>query len=245
MVPTPRALALHPEVREVVMGAEAVFAPPLPVDPATLDNVFSLQFGDILAASIGGRLFSRIHAEAPRVVLRFAAESHEDFHSLRDGGVDLELGQIRRTEPETHIEPVLDERIVGVVRMGHALLDGPVTAERFAAAEHIVFSRRGILRGPIDDHLADHGLRRKVVACTANPTGGLHLIKTGDLVGMVGARLNRDLVDSLGLVTFEIPLRLPPAQLSLAWHPSHHADGAHRWLRRHVRDVLHDIASGQ
>jgi DNA-binding transcriptional LysR family regulator len=243
MVPTPRALALHPDVHRLVVDAQAVFAPPRAVDPATLTNVFSLQFGDIVVSSIGDRLLRGIHAEAPRVVLRFVAESHEDSHSLRDGGVDLELGQIRRTEPETHIEPALDESLVGVVRRDHRLLRGRVTAKRFAAAEHLVVSRRGILRGPVDDRLAELGLQRQIVACTANPTSGLHLIKNSDLVGIVGARMNRDLVESLGLATFTIPLKLPALQLSLAWHPRHHNDGAHQWLRAHVRHVLRGVAA--
>jgi DNA-binding transcriptional LysR family regulator len=39
-------------------------------------------------------------------------------------------------------------------------------------------------------------------------------------------------------VAFEVPLRLPPLDLGLAWHPRHEADPAHAWLRRTVRELL-------
>ncbi|MGV9801501.1 LysR substrate-binding domain-containing protein [Mycobacterium sp. NPDC003449] len=238
MVPTPRALAMQGAVHDLVQQAMAVFTPADAPDPATLRRSFSLQLGEGLFSTIGPRLLSRIRAEAPGVTVRFVAESHEDTQSLRDGNVDIEIGQIRRTEPETLIEHVVDERLVGVVRKGHELAGKRVTLKRFAAAEHVVFSRRGRLRGPVDDLLAEHGLRRRVVACAPNPAGGLFLIRDSDLVGMLPDRIGRNAIETFGLVTFEIPLKLPPLVLSMAWHPRHDADGAHRWLRGCVREAM-------
>lgn len=53
------------------------------------------------------------------------------------------------------------------------------------------------------------------------------------------------LAAALGLVTFEVPLRLPPLRLGLAWHPRHDADPAHAWLRRTVRELLAQWSGGQ
>ncbi len=239
MVPTPRALAMQGTVHDIVAQARAVFIPPDVPEPATLQRTFAVQLGEGLFSTIGSRLLAEIRAQAPGVTVRFVGESHEDTQSLRDGSVDIEIGQIRRTEPETHIEHVVDDRLVGVVRSGHALAGKRVTLKQFAAAEHVVFSRRGRLRGPVDDLLAEHGLRRRVVACAPNPAGGLFLIKDSDLVGMLPARIGQHAIDTFGLQTFAIPLDLAPLVLSMAWHPRYHADGAHRWLRDCVRTVMH------
>lgn len=239
MVPTPRALAMQGAVHDIVAQARAVFTPPDTPNPATLQRTFSIQVGEGLFSTIGSRLLTRIRAEAPGVTVKFVGESHEDTQSLRDGSVDIEIGQIRRTEPETLIEQVIDESWVGVVRSGHELATGKrVTLKQFAAAEHLVFSRRGRLRGPVDELLAEHGLRRRVVACAPNPAGGLFLIRDSDLVGMLPARIGGDAIETFGLQSFPIPLTLPPLTLSMAWHPRHTADGAHRWLRDCVRDAM-------
>ena len=238
MVPTPRALLLQSSVRGLVEQARMVFTPPQPPEPASLQRIFSVQVGEGLFSSIGSRLLARVRAEAPGVTLRFVGESHEDTHSLRDGSVDLEIGQIRRGEPETHVEALLRERLVGVVRSGHELLGKRVTLKRFADADHVVFSRRGRLTGPIDDLLAEHGLRRRVVASAPNPAGGLFLVRNSDLVGLVPTQIGRDALAMLDLHTFEIPLELPPLEIGMAWHPRYDADGAHGWLRQCVREAI-------
>jgi DNA-binding transcriptional LysR family regulator len=238
MVPTPRALSMQGQVRDLVEQARLVFTPPQRPQPSALQRVFSIQVGEGLFSTIGSRVLARVRAEAPGVTLRFVGESHEDTHSLRDGSVDIEVGQIRRSEPETRIEPLIAERLVGVVRSGHPLAGKRVTLKRLAGADHLVFSRRGRLTGPVDDLLAEHGLRRRVVACAPNPAGGLFLLCNSDLVGLVPERIGRDALTTLGLRTFEVPLKLPPLEISMAWHPRYDADGAHGWLRQCVRDAL-------
>lgn len=238
MVPTPRALALQAPVHVLVTQARTIFTPPDAPDPATLSRVFAIQSGDGLFSQIGARLLTTIRREAPSVTLRFVGESHEDTHSLRDGTVDIEIGQVRPTEPEIVVEHLLDDRFVGVVRSGHPLTRGRVTPRRFAAAEHVVFSRRGRLHGPVDDLLAEHGLARRVVASAPSPAGGLVLIQRTDLVGMLPERVGADALDTFGLVSFSIPLALPPLSLAMAWHPRNDADGGHRWLRDRVRDAV-------
>jgi DNA-binding transcriptional LysR family regulator len=238
MVPTSRALAMQSGVHDLVERGRHLLDPVEQPDPATLRRTFSVQIGDLLSNTIGIRLISRIRSEAPGVTLRFVGESHEDTDALRDGSVDLELGQMRRRHPETHIELLFSDRMVGVVRAGHELTKKRVTLQRFAAAEHVVSSRRGRLTGPIDDLLAEHGLRRRVVVCTPSALGSLQLIQNGDLVGITPLAITRDTVESFSLHTFEIPLQLPALDLSAAWHPRYDADPAHRWLRQCVRDAF-------
>jgi len=45
--------------------------------------------------------------------------------------------------------------------------------------------------------------------------------------------------------TAEVPLKLPPLHLGLAWHPRHDADPAHAWLRRTVRELLAQWSAGR
>jgi DNA-binding transcriptional LysR family regulator len=238
MVATPRALAMQGEVRHLVEQARQLFTPPQRPNLSTLQRTFSVQATDVMVTTVGSRLLSRVRSEAPGVNIRFVGESHEDTHSLRAGVVDLELGQIRRIEPETHIEHLLSVPMVGVARKGHGFSSRTVTLEEFADAEHVVFSRRGRMSGPIDDLLADHGLRRRVVACTPTPIAALFLIKDNDMVSIMPTSIVGSVVKTLGLIAFEIPLDLPHFELSMAWHPRHEADGAHAWLRQRVRDAV-------
>lgn len=147
MVPTPHALSVQGEVRAVVERARALFLTGGRVDLETLTRTFTVLAHDSFAAAFGAALFRRTAGEAPGVRLRFLSESHVDLPMLREGVADLEFGVIDARSPEVRTEHLFDDRVLGVVREGHPLLSGPITARRFAAGEHLTVSRRGGWRG--------------------------------------------------------------------------------------------------
>ncbi|MFB7505323.1 LysR family transcriptional regulator [Streptomyces broussonetiae] len=245
MVPTPHALAVRAEVSAVVERARALFAPGRDTDLRTVSRTFTILGHDAIAARQGAALFARAAREAPGISLRFLSESHVDAPFLRQGTADLEVGVIDSTAPEVHVETVYEERMLGVVRSGHPLLAGELTPERFAgAAGHLSVSRRGRQHGPIDTALAELGLGRRVVGSVGTYPASLFVLRETDLIGLITS-YGRPLAHALGLVTFEIPLRLPVVSVGLAWHPRHDADPAHAWLRDCVRELMAEGPAGQ
>ncbi|MEW9518859.1 LysR family transcriptional regulator [Streptomyces tubercidicus] len=240
MVPTPRALEIRAEVRRLVEAAHGVLAPSAPADPAQLVRVFTLYANDLFVTAIGPRLVALAAREAPQVVLRFLGESHIDVPLLRDGAADLELGVIDSPEPEIRREELIVDRCVAVVREGHPLTAGKLTVRRFADAAHLNFSRRGRLTGPVDEALAAHGLRRKVIATVPTFAASLMMVRDSDAVGLTAERAGLATVHGLGLRTLPIPLELPPMIMEMAWHPRQEADAGHRWLRGLVRETVQE-----
>ncbi|MZD04167.1 LysR family transcriptional regulator [Streptomyces sp. SID5785] len=240
MVPTPYALSVRAEVGAVVERARTLFAARGEEDLRTLTRTFTVHGTDALAAALGPALLARAAAEAPGVRIRFLGESHVDAPVLRQGTADLEVGVIDTSDPEVRIEPVREDRMLGVVRAGHPLLRGELTARRFAEESgHLVVSRRGRLHGPVDVALAEQGLRRRVVGSVSTFPASLFFLRDTDLIGLAGT-WSVPMVTALGLVAFPVPLDLPPLPLGLAWHPRHDADPGHAWLRRCVRELLRD-----
>ncbi|MEU6279021.1 LysR family transcriptional regulator [Streptomyces sp. NPDC047028] len=244
MVPTPRALAVRAEVSAVVERARALFAAGQDTDLRTVHRTFTIIGHDTIAAALGATLFARAARDAPGIRLRFLSESHVDGPFLRQGTADLEVGVIDAVSPEVRVERLHEDRMLGVVRPGHPLLDGELTPERFAtAAEHLIVSRRGRLRGPIDDALAELGLERRVTGSVGTFPGSLFVLRETDLIGLISSWF-RPLAATLGLAVFELPLQLPAIEVSLAWHPRHDADPAHAWLRSCVRDLMAQWSAG-
>ncbi|MFI9391013.1 LysR family transcriptional regulator [Streptomyces bauhiniae] len=238
MVPTPHALAVRAEVSAVVERARALFAPGRDTDPRTVTRTFTILGHDATAATLGAPLLTRTAREAPGIRLRFLSESPVDAPFLRQGTADLEIGVVDTTAPEVRVETLYEDRMLGAVRAGHPLLEGELTPERFAAgAGHLSVSRRGRLHGPIDDALAALGLARQVVGSVGTYPASLFVLRDTDLIGIV-SRGSRPMAETLGLVTFPIPLPLPPLEVGLAWHPRHDADPAHAWLRATVKELM-------
>ncbi|MFH9073669.1 LysR family transcriptional regulator [Streptomyces alboflavus] len=237
MVPTPYALSVQAEVGAVVERARAVFAGPGAQDLRAVSRTLTLVGNDALAAAYAPALFARAAQEAPGIRLRFLTESHLDVPLLREGIADLEVGVIDTVAPEVRVEPLFEDVMVGVVRSGHPLLEGELTARRFAAADHLTVSRKGRMAGPVDTALAAAGLRRRVVGNVGTYPSALYILLRTDLVGL-SMSWARPLMDPLGLVTFPVPLELPPLRIGMAWHPRHDADPAHAWLRGCVRELV-------
>ncbi|MEV0644354.1 LysR family transcriptional regulator [Phytomonospora sp. NPDC050363] len=240
MVRTPHAEAIRAEVHALVARATRLFDRTGPLDLSTLERTFTIQADDSTFAVVGAALLTRIRRDAPGVTIRFLGEGPRDNNPpLRDGTADLEIGVIDRRTPETRVERLVSEESVVVVRRGHPLATGtPVSLRDYAAAEHLTVSRRGILRGPIDDFLAGHGLAREVVVSVPTASIAMLMVADSDLVGRAARRMHRPLVDRLGLVVLETPLVLPSLDISQGWHAKFDADEGHAWLRERVREVF-------
>jgi len=238
MVPTPHALALRERVRELAHEARSVLQPAdAHWSAARLERTFVLRTNDSFIETHAAVLVARAAAEAPHVRLRFAPKPDKDPRPLREGLIDLDIGVLGDTAPELRVQALFRDHFVAAVRVGHPLLlDGPPDIERYAAARHVVTSRRGRSAGPVDAALTEQGRARDIAVVVPTFRAALVIAATTDLVALVPASylaVQRE----VALVGFALPLDVPAITVSQLWHPRWDRDPAHRWLRALVRDV--------
>jgi DNA-binding transcriptional LysR family regulator len=236
LVPTPRALELREQVGRLVQDAEAVLRPAERLDLKRLMRTFTLRTSDGFVENFGLGLIARVAEEAPGVRLRFVQKSDKDSALLRDGTIDLETGVVGKTTgPEVRTQALFRDRFIGAVRMGHPLCRGEITSSRYAAGKHILVSRRGLDKGPIDEALQPLGLEREIVTIVGGFSTALALARATDLIASVPERHTGNL--RVGMHSFPLPILSPQITVSMLWHPRLDADPAHRWLRSCVHDV--------
>lgn len=236
LVPTPRALELREKVSQLVQETEAVLRPAEKPNLAHLVRTFTLRTSDGFVENFGPDLVARVSAEAPGVRLRFVQKVDKDSTPLRDGTVDLETGVVGNAMgPEVRAQALFRDRFIGVVRMGHPLSEGEITPARYASGRHVLFSRRGLEEGPLDEALKALGVERQIVTIVGGFSTALALARASDLIATVPERHTGNL--RAGMHSFPLPVPTPEITVSLLWHPRLHADPAHRWLRECVRDV--------
>ncbi|WP_460136421.1 LysR family transcriptional regulator [Pseudomonas sp. S1_E04] len=235
LVPTPRAVALREQVSRLVQDAHAVLRPAHSLDMARVERTFTLRTSEEFVEHVGPALLARIAREAPGVRLRFVNKTDKDSALLRDGRVDLETGVVDPTaSPEVLTQALFRDRLVGVVRNGHPLSRGEISARRFAEGQHVYVSRRGQERGQIDDALQALGLTRQITSIVAGFATAIALARDTDLIASVPERY---VANRPELFCFALPVTLPPFTVAMLWHPRLDADLAHRWLRGCLREV--------
>jgi DNA-binding transcriptional LysR family regulator len=235
LVPTPRAEELRDQVRALTRDVRDVLRPHSGhLDLAALERTFVIRasrgFVEVLAAPLAAAIMQA----APHACVRFVPKPNKDAEPLREGSIDLEIGVVGVSAPELRQHFLFRDRFVGVVRAGHPLLSGAVTAERYAACGHVVASRRQHVTGPVDAALETLGLAREIRVVVPGYPDAMRIARASDLVALVpGSCLGGD----AGLVAFPLPVATPEIVISALWHPRMDADPAHRWLRETVMAV--------
>ncbi len=244
LVATPRAIALREQVGRLVHDAEAVLRPVEEIRPEKLSRTFTIRTREGFVETFGPKLIERVSTEAPRVRLRFVPKLDKDSAPLREGAVDLETGVVgKATGPELRAQALFRDRFIAVVRAGHPLSKGRMTAARYAQGRHVGASRRIRDRGPIDEVLQSLDLEREIAVTVGGFATAIALARSSDLIATVPDLHTAGLRG--GMHAFELPFSVPEMTISLLWHPRLDADPAHRWLRRCVRETCESLTTAR
>lgn len=239
MVLTPYAEEIRERTQRAVFEARAVLRPSSSeLNLSTLERTFTLRTNDGFVEVFGASLIAAAAAVAPLVCLRFAPKPEKTSRHLREGLVDLEIGVLGEMGPEIRLQALFRDRFIGVVRKDHPFLaEHGVNAAQYASLSHVVASRRGQIRGPVDEALAELGLERKITAVVPGFSAALAVAQATDLVALVPASFFTRIDGSWAtnaLCAFELPVKTKPITVSQMWHPRSEVDPAHRWLRKLV-----------
>jgi DNA-binding transcriptional LysR family regulator len=242
LVPTPRAQELRERVSHLVQDAEAVLRPADALKLKGLVRTFTLRTSEGFVETFGPTLLAQVRDSAPGAQLRFLQKPDKESTALRAGTVDLETGVIDdQAGPEVRTQSLFSDRYVAVVRLGHPLCDGKLTAARYLAASHVAVSRSSLDMEPLDDAIKALGLQRHIGVSVGGFATALALARASDLVASVPDRHTAGLRD--GLHSFPLPFSAPRFTVSMLWHPRMDGDLAHRWLRHCVRDTCTNLRS--
>jgi DNA-binding transcriptional LysR family regulator len=238
LVITPRGVELLPELDAAVAAIARAVGRPAAFDPGQLRTTFTIRTNEVILAVLAGAWLSVVGEQAPGVRLRFETEMTDDLDALRGGDVSLAIGSYAGLTDDLHRRTLVEERLVGIIRAGHPLAAMRITPRRFAGLRHVVTSRRGIARGPIDERLAERGLRREVTAVVPSFTAAVGMCLTSDLTTLAPQRLVDLLSGPATLISFPPPLPLPGVRVEVIWHDRHQHDPAHQWLLTTVEQAV-------
>lgn len=239
LVPTPRALELRDEVSSLVQRAKAALSPCSDADLATVTRIFTIRASEGFADRFGGAIVARAAEEAPGIRLQFTPKSERESGALRDGSVDLEVGTTRATpSPELRARLLFRDRFIGVVSGRQAHGRKLVTLDDYLDVQHVLITRGGSDRSPVDVALAARGHERTAGALAGSFGAALGIVRGTDLVATVPDRFTQSLRHDL--IAFPLPFEVEPIPVALLWHPRMDADPYHRWLR----PLIHDICGG-
>ena len=246
MVPTPRALALWPTVREALRQLQESLAPSA-FEPAHASSTFVLAMADATAAELVPGLIDILEHEAPGVAMRVVPLTTRDPRRLLDEqAADLAVGHFPPVLAEltaraqsgeavafSHLR-LYDGEYVCVMRAGHPLASGPLTLNRFCAARHMLVSFSGRQFGFIDESLASLGRKRQVVLTVNQFFTAGRVVANSNLLTVLPRHFVRVTGIAEQLVLRPLPFDVAPVHVDALWHRRSEQQSAHVWLREAV-----------
>ncbi|WP_421671227.1 LysR family transcriptional regulator [Rahnella sp. EDr1-12] len=239
MVLTPYAQEIRQRAQNASFEARALLRPSsADFNIARLERTFLIRSNDGFVVAFGAAMIAAAASAAPDVCLRFMPKPEKTSSALREGRVDLEIGVPGDMGPEIRLQTLFRDRFMGVVRKDHPLALRQISAEDYVSFGHVVVSRRNNTYGPVDDALAEVGLKRKIAAVVPGFSAALAIAQHSDLVALIPASFLIAGPDPL--YTFELPVKTREITISQMWHPRSEVDPAHRWLRQLALSVCRE-----
>ncbi len=245
MQPTPRALELAPQVREIVERMRALTTGSAVFDPASCTTRFRLATSDYSQFLLMPRLTEMLAADAPGVSVDVLPVNIRRVEEALDlGEIDIAVAYFVEPPAALKRRPLFDEHYVGVARKGHPGITAALTAAQYAALRHVSVAPSGLtyFSGALESILAAGGLTRRVAITSPHFLLAAYLVANSDLVLAIPSRAAQRLSAMLPLMLFDIPLDLPEIQIAMYWHERTHNSEAHQWFRDKVRESLPQAA---
>jgi DNA-binding transcriptional LysR family regulator len=249
MEPTPRALEIGPALHSALLQMQSALAP-AGFDPATTERRFAVAAGPYGCAVLMPQLVRMLGERAPGSTLEVLPYGAETLEALDTGRSDAALMGDETPGRRFRFQPLFTETLVWMVRAGHPLAQGELTAERLLEVPHIlisgfedpfdegapgggpVFRRRRAWDRQEPSELACRVPARKVAVTAPDSVSALAIASRTDMAALVPRRLAES-SGAKGRVVVLPPLQPPyTLQIGAVFREDRLVDPAVAWLSR-------------
>ena len=233
MRPTQRALDLVTPVKQALELLETALEPG-EFDPATTRRVFRIATSDLITRVFMPGLMQELDKAAPGVEIRLIPDADDTMERLERHDIDLAILPSPSPPIPFQSQILFDAKDFAVImREGHPLGDGEVTARRLGEYRHINVSSEGKHNSMIDDFLESQGVVRKVGITINQIIAGPAIVAATDLIMIVPIGLARYQASYQNVIFRPVPFKMPKLirEARMIWHERLSSTAYFQWFR--------------
>lgn len=235
MEPTAIALALEQPVARAVEALRGALGAARAFVPEEAEGVVRIAALDAQQAVLIPPLAARLRHLAPGLRLAILPLGRRAaLEALADGRADLALGFVWDTPDWVSSQPLYREGFL-VAGRADMLPKAPcITLAAYCAADHILVSPGGDMRGIVDATLEAQGRSRRVVLALPAFLPALAAAASSPALVTLPSRLAAAFAPGFGLSTATPPIAIRDYPVSVFWHRRDDAAPRTAWLRRQL-----------
>lgn len=244
MVPTAKAMALAPAVRNMLEQLETVLDE-VPFDPQNSNAAFRIGLVDVMEYMLAPMFAQLIREDAPHI--RFAIQGYDSSTyqaQLGAGIIDIAVGLPEPTAPSIHSCKLATFPPVGLVRKNHPLAKGGASALEFKLIPRLTTDlRTDRSKETAAPNTGNDKTPPGIVYSTAHFFAVPLMLANSDLLLITSQVVAQLLCAQYPLVTIPLPARHPPLEPHIFWHERTHRDPAQKWMREKIIATARDLAA--
>ncbi|WP_416262191.1 LysR family transcriptional regulator [Gibbsiella quercinecans] len=236
--PTPRALAIAPDIARALATIERTVQLPDAFEPATWKGEFRVGLCDNLEMAFLGALTARVRELAPHArVVAVAATKRDSVQLLEEGAYDFSVA-VHDKPASWHIrQPLFDQHLKCLYDPRRLKLTLPLSINEYASQQHIIVSSVGNDARDIDVFLEHAGIKREVVASVSRYSAVGPVLQAVSAIATVPETVAHCMARLYGLSVISAPLDLPVEPISMLYRRVDEAKGDSAWFRQLFIDV--------
>jgi DNA-binding transcriptional LysR family regulator len=244
MIPSPRALELLGEIREVRERMQRLLRRPDAFDPHKTRTQFSIMAPEHLEYLLAPCLLRRLSSEGSAVDVEFRPTDRERTSAMLErGDIDFRLGWWPNPVKTMRYKVLYREQLVCLAARNHPQIRGKVTATQYVSLQHARVRTYGVGASmlAIDHAVSQLGHTLRAPIRVQNEFAMSHVVSQSDLIASLPERLARKLAEQYSLQVMPLPIEIPEIPIALYWHERTHNHPAYRWFRQLLADTAKSL----
>lgn len=228
---TPRAEALRPAIRDILVRIEATIETDLEFRPEKSTRVFNILLSDYSMRVLFPHVLAITQEQSAGVRFNLSPQTEEPYNQLVRGEVDMLVTPAQFVSKDHPSTLLFDDEYVVVTCKNGRYGDVEMTQDIYEAASHVVMVPPNNAGAVEASFLSIGGISRNVDVTTYSFSNLPHLIPGTDRIATVHKRLAMLTAKQNGLVIHPLPFLTLRFQQMIQWHAYRDLDPGIMWLR--------------
>ena len=229
---TPRAEAMKPAIRDILVRVEATIDTQPEFDPTIATRTFNVLVSDYTLRVLMPYVVAEMDRQGAQVKLNLLSQSDTPFLMVERGDADLLITPDQFIS-EHHPSTLLYEDRYVVLACGKGpYADIEMTLDIYQSAPHAVMIPPSKEAKPAEwKILVDRGIDREVEMTMFSFSALPHLLANTRRIATVHEQLANIAMQTTSLAKYDLPFEAPPFRQFMQWHTYRDQDPGIVWLR--------------
>ncbi|WP_439140884.1 LysR family transcriptional regulator [Planktotalea sp.] len=228
---TPRAEALRPAIRDILVRVEATIDTELEFDPAGSKRIFNVLLSDYSMRILMPHVFAMAHEQKASVGFNLLPQTGTPYTLLERGEVDLLVTPEQFTSKDHPAAMLFQDEYVVVACKRGAYADVKMDKSTFEAASHVAMVPPNNAGAVESEILGVAGITRKVDVTSFSFSNLPHLVVGTDRIATIHKHLANIVAERSKLSIYPLPVESPILKQMIQWHAYRDLDPGITWLR--------------